>query len=186
VVGWEPEWVTSEAAIINHVRVGYSDADPQPYAETIDQPSIDRHGRRYLYQGTDIAGQVDADARAQHIITTQAAQRWALGEVTVTLGDLPPQLRTDVLGLVCGDHVTLQGLPQPAPAADWTGICEGWTYTMVQTGPTLVEQVTLNLSDPMHSLAVFRWEDYPTLYTWAQHPGHVTWDDLNTLATIGA
>jgi hypothetical protein len=139
-----------------------------------------------VYLGTQLAALVDGNARASHIITTQATERWQIGEVTVALPLLDPATHTAALGLVCGDHVTLQGLPQPAPAIDWTGIVEGWTYTQWEAGGAMREQLVLSLSDPLLSLAVMRWDDYPTTYLWSQHPAHLTWDDLETVNILEA
>jgi hypothetical protein len=159
-VVWEPEWSSAEATIINDIAIGYGPADPQAKAELQDAASIAAHQRRYLYLGTQLATLADATARASHIITTQSVERWQIGDILVALDALDPDTYAAVLGLVCGDHVTLQGLPQPAPAIDWTGIVEGWTYTM--------------------------WADYPALYLWSAHPGHLTWDDLDSVDVLEA
>jgi hypothetical protein len=185
-VVFEPEWSSSEATIINEVAIGYGAADPQPEVRLEDADSITRHGRRYLYQGTQLATSTDATARASHIISTQRVERWQIGDVTVALDQLDAATYTAALGLVCGDHVTLQGLPQPAPATDWTGIVEGWTFTQWAEGGVLQEQIVLTLSDPLMSLAVFRWDEYPSLYEWAQHPGFLTWGDLLTVDVLEA
>jgi len=182
VVQYEPEWATTEAAVINHVRIGYGAADPQTVVNIEDAASITAHGRRYLYQGTDIATVSDANNRATHIISTQSVQRWALGDVIVNLADVDAPTRTALLTLICGDHVTVQGFPQPAPAQDWTGITEGWTYTLYSQAGQLFEQMNLSLSDQLHSLAVMTWNDYTAVYTWDQHPAYLTWDDLNDVS----
>lgn len=184
-VEFEPEWRSSEATIINEVAIGYGAADPQTEVRLEDAASITDHGRRYLYQGTELATSADALARASHIITTQSVERWQIGEVVVALDLLDPAAHDAALNLVCGDHVTLQGLPQPAPAMDWTGIVEGWTFNQWGGGGVLFERLTLNLSDPLLSLAVMRWDDYTSTYQWSQHPGHLTWDDLDDVTILG-
>ena len=78
------------------------------------------------------------------------------------------------------------GLPQPAPAAAWAAIVEGWTYTETKTTSTRQAWWTLALSDPLHSLAVMTWADFPPDYEWQDFPALVTWADLTDLATIGA
>jgi hypothetical protein len=185
-VGWEPEWQSSEATIINHIAIGYGLEDPQGVVELEDAASIARHGRRYLHQGTQLATEADALARASHILTTQPQERWQIGDVTVALDHLDPATYIKVLGLVCGDHVTLQGLPQPAPAIDWTGIVEGWTFTQWADRGVFSERLTLALSDPLLSLAVMRWDDYPGTYRWSQHPSYLTWDDLDSIDVLEA
>lgn len=183
-VVWEPEWRSSESTVINHVRIGYGPGDPQATVEAQDAASIDQHGPRYLYLGTQLAGSADATSRMTGILTTQAEGRWQIGDVIIALDLLDPATHTAVLRLVCGDHVTLQGLPQPAPATDWTGIVEGWTYTQWADRGVLHEQMTLTLSDPLLSLAVMTWADYPSLYEWQDHPAVITWDDLDSLEMI--
>lgn len=189
-VQWEPEWLSTESAVINHVRIGWGpvpEGGEQAYVDLRDDASIALHGRRYLYQGTDLATEAAARDHGTHILTTQGRERWALGEVIVHLDQLDPDTYAAALRLTCGDHVTIRDLPQPAPAIDWTGILEGWTYIQWGTEDgTQHETLTLALSDPLASLAVMTWDDYPTLYTWADHPGHLTWDDLNTTTILEA
>jgi hypothetical protein len=175
---WEPEWRSSEATVINHVRVGYGTSNPQATVELTDAASILQHENRYLYLGTQLATEADANARTGHILTTQAVERWQIGDITVALDQLDPATYEACLRLTCGDHVTLQGLPQPAPAIDWTGIVEGWTFTQWADGGVIQEQMVLTLSDPLLSLAVMRWDDYPGTYLWSDHPTDLTWDGL--------
>jgi hypothetical protein len=183
---WEPEWSSSEADVINHVRVAYGtapDGGDQPSFELRDQASIDAHNRRYLFLGTQLASLADAQAQAAQVLTTRARERWQLGTVTVDLVRLEPDTYAAVLRLVCGDHLILRGLPQPGPAIDWAGIVEGWTYnTQTGKGGQLTEQMVLALSDPLMSLDVMAWEDYPSLYTWDGHDPAWTWDDMDNLA----
>ena len=177
-VEWEPVWVSSESTVINHVRVGYGALNPQDTVELEDAASITRHNRRYLYLGTQLATVADANARAAQILTTQAAERWQIDEVTVHLDLLPADVRADCLRLLCGDQVTLSGLPQPAPATDWTGIVEGWTYTQYAEGDLFTARMSLQLSEPLLSLAVMQWADYPGTYLWSEHPAYLTWGDI--------
>lgn len=181
-VVWEPEWRSTQSTVVNHVRVGYGTDDPQAAVELEDTSSIAEHSRRYVYAGTQISNVDDATERASHMLVTQAATRWQIGEVTVALDQLDADTYRDALALLCGDHVTLEGLPQPAPALSWTGIVEGWTFT--QTG--VAEQLVLTLSDRLLSLAVMRWADYPTAFTWADHPPTLTWGDLTDVSVLEA
>lgn len=178
---WEPQWLSAVAAIVNHVRVGYGDAPAggdQAFVDATDAASQARYGRRYAYLGTRLATIADATARASHIISTQAGERWGIGSVNVWPELLTADQATALLGLVCGDHVQLDGLPQPAPAQSWPGIVEGWTYQQWWDTDRARVQVTLNLSDLPSSLAVMTWNDYPPTYQWAQHPPLDTWADL--------
>jgi hypothetical protein len=185
-VVWEPEWTSQEGAVINHVRIGYGVAEEEQDAvELEDSASILQHGRRYLYEGTPLATAGDATTRATRILTTQAAERWEIGDVQVSLADLPAGLRAEVVGLLCGDQVVLQGMPQPAPAIDWSAILEGWTYTHTGSGGTVVEQMSLALSDPLLSLMVMVWNDYPALFVWTDH-GTLFWSDLDDVDILEA
>jgi hypothetical protein len=185
-VVWEPEWTSQEGAVINHVRIGYGVAEEEQDAvELEDSASILQHGRRYLYEGTPLATAGDATTRATRILTTQAAERWEIGDVQVSLADLPGGLRAEVVGLLCGDQVVLQGMPQPAPAIDWSAILEGWTYTHTGSGGTVVEQMSLALSDPLLSLMVMVWNDYPALFVWPDH-GTLFWSDLDDVDILEA
>lgn len=188
-VQWEPEWASSEAQVVNRVRVGWGtppEGGEQPWVESSDAASGARHGQRYTYLGTQLATEAAARDRAAHVITTQAKERWALTSVVVLLEQLDPGTRYNLLRATCGMHVTLQGLPQPAPAMEWTGILEGWSYQQWRTGPGLDhERITLFLSDPLSSLAVMTWADYPSTYTWADHPPALIWDYVNGLEDLG-
>jgi len=189
VVLWGPQWQSSEGTVINHIRVGYGAASgsDQATTELIDQASVDGHGRRYVYLGTQLALLADAQARAQKVISTQSQDRWALDDVDVQLDLLDETQYAAVMALTCGDHVVLHDLPSPSPASDWPAIVEGWQYIETANAGTRLEQITLLLSDPLHSLAVMRWDEYPTLYTWAEHPTYLTWADLTSpdMLTVG-
>ena len=177
----EPEWVSGPATIINHARIGWGlppEGGQQATEQTTDPGSITRYGRRYAYLGTQLASQTDAADRASRIVTTQARERWALGGVTVWEAQLAPDTGAAVNFLTCGQWVSLDGLPQPAPAASWAAIVEGWTYTETKSSQRHDAWWTLALSDPLHSLAVMTWADFTPAYTWAGFPPDVAWADL--------
>lgn len=181
-VEYEPAWVTTAANITNHARIGYGPADPQQaWAEALDPGSVDRYGIRYAYTGTTLADETDAQARAGLIVTLRGRQRWALGDVTVWPALLPVEVAADLETALCGRHITITGLPGPAPAIDWTGILEGYAYRQETTPDGITVARTLLLSDPLESAAAAQWSDYPPLYAWADHPGHITWDDLTAV-----
>lgn len=184
VVEWGLEWASTEAAVINHVRVGYGTAEPQATVELEDAGSIAAHARRYLYLGTQLATVTDANQLAADILTTQYKERWGVGEVVLALDLLDPVAYTAALNLVCGDQVELADLPQPAPALTWVAVVEGWTYTQHGQGGQLFERLTLAVSDPLHSLIVMTWAEYPSLYTWAQHPAFLTWNDVGNVEDL--
>lgn len=178
---YEPEWVASEGVVVNRARVGWGPANPQQaFVEASDAASIAAHGERYTYIATQLAAGPDAFDYAARIVTTQAQDRWDLSEVVVPMDSLPYDTYTQLIQATAGRAVTIQGLPTPAPATDWLGILEGWTFTQVADGGVVSETMTLALSDPLYSLVVMTWDDYPALFTWADHEGFMTWNDLNT------
>jgi hypothetical protein len=178
VVEYEPEWTTSESQIVNQVQISYGAAEPQETVELLDSASIAAHHLRYWQLSTELATLADATTQAAHVISTLATERWALGNVTVAVSDLDDAMRAQVLGLLCGDQVTVARLPQPAPASDWTGIVEGWTFTQTGSAGVVVGRITLALSDPLHSLVVYAWQDYEATFEWQHHDVTWTWDNL--------
>lgn len=178
-ITWEPTWRTSAANVINHIRVGYGTAQPQDVVELFDSASIGVHNRRYVYLGTDLATASDAESLASHTLITRAETRWELDEVTVNLGDLDEATRKAVFGLVCGDRVLIDGLPQPAPATALAAIVEGWTFTQTGRDGIVTEQMVLALSDPLSSLAVITWGDIDPALTWADIDPALRWADTD-------
>lgn len=188
-VTWEPTWSTSASDVVNHVRVGYgipAEGAEQPWQEALSQSSIDRHGRRYRYFGSQLRDQADALAYALWWVSVRSSDRWALEDITVHPDLLDGPTRAAVLGLLCGDHVRVDAMPQPAPAIVYTGIVEGWTYSQWGAGGSLFEQITLHTSAPLESLAAMAWRDFPAAYRWADFPPDVTWADVTDLEAIGA
>lgn len=179
-VEWEPEWSVN-ADISNHVRVGYGtvpEGGEQAWTETTDSASITRHGRRYQYVGTQLRDLPDAQAYASWILTTRTIPRWSLGDVTVLLEELDESARSQVLALTCGDQVTIEGMPTPAPALVAEGVVEGWTYVMWGDAGQLFERITLHTSNLLDSLVVPAWADYPAGYLWQDHSPLLTWADI--------
>ena len=189
-VAWEPRWSTTDAAIVNHARIGYGlpavEGDEQPWEEAVDQGSVDTNGRRYLYRGTQLAVGSDAQALATRLVTVYGRPHWSLPEVTVILDHVDEAVRGQVVALVCGDHVTVTGMPAPAPATDWTGIVEGWTYTQWAAAGRHQAQMVFAVSALPESLAVMRWAEYPPGYRWADHPAWITWADLISVDDLEA
>ena len=187
-VEWEPAWSTS-LDITNHIRVGYGptpQGQEQPWTQLQDTASIDRHGRRYAYLGTQLQDAADAQAYAAWILTTRAVPRWSLGDIVVVLEALDDATRREVLALTCGDQITVETMPSPAPALVAEGVVEGWTYVMWGQAGQLFEQITLHTSALLESLVVMTWNDFPPELTWSDFPMYLTWADLTDLATIGA
>jgi hypothetical protein len=187
LIGWQPAWSSTAAAIINTARVVYGPPPPdegtdRPVQVATDERSIARHGRRDLRIDTQLQDAADAADRARRIITTQARDRWQMPEAVVLLRDASGPQRTALLGLRCGDRVRLHGIPAPSPAGSggtWEGLVEGWRLEQATEEGGVVAVMTLRLSDPLLSLAVQRWRDAPPALRW-RGMGTRKWRDLET------
>lgn len=182
-VAFEPEWKSTAGAIVNSVRLGYgvpAEGAAQATLALQDDASVARYGKRHYGSETQLARLDDASAVASRVMSTRAWERWALGSVDVYADLLDGPTRAAVAALRCGDWVQVDGLPQPAPATSWAGICEGWAYREWVAGQTRRAAWTLSLSDPLLSLAVMTWADFPPDYTWADFPPYLTWADLTS------
>lgn len=180
-VGFEPEWRSTAAAIVNSVRLGYGvppeGSDPDRVSAQ-DDASIARYGQRHFGKDTQLARLTDAQAMASRVMSTRAWERWALGSVDVYADALDDPTQAALAALRCGDWVQVDDLPLPAPAASWVGICEGWAYREWVIGDTRHGAWTLSLSDPLFSLAVPTWADYPPAFMWSDHSPLLTWADI--------
>lgn len=189
-VAWEPEWISTAAGIINSVRVGYGvppEGETQADVSASDSGSQTRFGVHHYGNDTQLARVEDATLMASRVISTRAWERWMIGSVDVYADNLTEAEQAQVAALVCGDWVELVDLPQPAPAAAWAGIVEGWTYREWATDDGQRHAGwTLALSDPVASLAVPTWADFTPAFQWDQHSPLITWADLTSLAAIGA
>lgn len=188
-VEYEPAWSSSEADVINHVRIGYGaipEGSEQAWTEVTSPASIDRHGRRYLYSGTQLRDLADAQAFASWWLAVKGSEHWHLDDIVVRLELLDPDIYAAVMALTCGDHITIDGMPQPAPATVYTGIVEGWTYTMWGAGGLLHERLVLHTTAPLESLAVPQWGDYDDAFMWSDHDAQLAWADMTSPAAIGA
>jgi hypothetical protein len=175
-VVWEPTWQTTANTILNDVTVTYGTADPQLTQQVTDTASIALFDRRAVELTTGLANDYDATRRAQLVITSQAAERWQLGQVTVLLDQLTAGQRTSVLGLREGARVLLTNLPEPNPqnTDQFVGVVEGWTDQYVDGFHT----TTISLSDPRYSYAVISWGEAPATATWGGVSVTKTWADI--------
>ena len=175
-VVWEPTWQTTANTILNDVTVTYGTADPQLTQQVTDTASIALFDRRAVELTTGLANNYDATRRAQLVITSQAAERWQLGQVTVLLDQLTAGQRTSVLALREGARVLLTSLPEPNPqnTDQFVGVVEGWTDQYVDGFHT----TTISLSDPRYSYAVISWAEAPAAATWGGVPVTKTWADI--------
>lgn len=170
-VAWQPTWALTSGNIVNQVTVVYGDpaGDPRPSLTLTDQDSIDRWGRVETTITTRLVDSGDATSQAGLALTRWASPQWSLTGITVYPHLLDPQTRADLYQVKPGQRVDLTGLPQPAPAAGYQGVVEGWTET--------VNTITLHLSDVRHSYAVVTWEAVPPTVTWQAVPPSLVWGD---------
>ena len=183
-VGWEPGWSASGDDIVNQVSVGWGEVDTsgeQALVTLTDQGSVNRFDLRAVRLPTQLATLASAVAHCSRVLVTRSQERWVIGNI-----DVHPE-RLDVTNLgrlaraVTGSPISLTGLPQPAPASDWTGYVEGWTWRQWrQADGTDRTMFTMNVSDAVSSLAVHRWEDYGADTAWTDYMPHQKWRDLTT------
>ena len=112
-----PTWSKTRQTIINSVTVlGYNDTHETTQT---DSASIAAYGLREYRLNTEIRYEADVIDRAGNIITAQANPLYSLGAVSILVHNLDNTTRDKVLELVSGMAVSLSGLPQPAPVANF-------------------------------------------------------------------
>jgi hypothetical protein len=174
-----PTWSKTRQTIINSVTVlGYNDTHETTQT---DSASIAAYGLREYRLNTEIRYEADVIDRAGNIITAQANPLYSLGAVSILVHNLDNTTRDKVLELVSGMAVSLSGLPQPAPVADFLGIVEGWgeVYTPGE------HILTLSLSDPRYSFQTITWGEVDPALEWGDIPGDLQWFEVlndNSLA----
>jgi hypothetical protein len=87
-----------------------------------------------------------------------------------------------VLSLVSGMAVSLSGLPQPAPVANYLGIVEGWGEVYVP-GEHII---TLSLSDPRYSYQTVTWGEIDPALEWGDIAADLQWYEILTDNSLAA
>ncbi len=169
-IAWSPIWRNTSQTILNDVTVTYGATGELTQTDT-DPSSISAHGRRAFTLATRLADGVDAQNRASDIIRTQSEPRYAVQAIEVLVETLTDPTRADLLAVISGSKVGIDQLPQPAPIADFIGVCEGWTQTFT---PGL-DRLVLSLSDPRFSYQVVKWSEVDPVLTWAGVDLDVQW-----------
>ena len=172
-VRWSPTWSKRIDNVLNDVTVSYGSADPQLVATSTDAASITEYGTRSVYLETRFRDLVDAQARADNIITAQSQARWNLNSVDVLMDTLDAPTLALVLAIESGDRIDLADLPQPAPDDTYYGVVEGWTEMYSPAGHIL----TLALSDPRYSYAMAEWADVSGALAWTGVAPALAWYD---------
>ena len=164
-----PTWAQNQASIINDITVTHG--DPPHSDQDEDAASIALYGRRAFTLATGLDKHSDATTRASEILLAQAYPLWNLGQISVYIDLLDEPTRNQVLGLVSGSSVLINGLPSPAPYTQFLGIVEGWseTYTPGQ------HILTLSISDPRYSYQTVTWGDVDAALTWGAVNPEIEW-----------
>ncbi len=160
-VAWSPEWAKNLQTIVNDIEVEY---DGGNIYQADDNASIATFGRRAYNLTTELALAADATARANQILTAQAQPLWNLGQITVLVDTLTTGQRDDLLALMNGARVIINGLPAASPYTQFQGIVEGWSETYTPGRHIL----TLSLSDPRASYQVCTWGEVDAALEWGQ------------------
>jgi hypothetical protein len=175
-----PTWSKTRQTIINSVTVlGYNESHETTQT---DSASIAAYGLREYRLNTDIRYSADVIDRAGNIITAQANPLWSLGAVSVMVHNLDIVTRDLVLSLVSGMAVSLSGLPQPAPVANYLGIVEGWGEVYVP-GEHII---TLSLSDPRYSYQTVTWGEIDPALEWGDIAADLQWYEVLTNDSLTA
>jgi hypothetical protein len=175
-----PQWSRTRQTIINSVTVlGYNDSHETTQT---DSASIASYGLREYRLATEIKSSGDVTDRAGKIITAQANPLWSLGAISIQVHNLDTNDRDKVLELVSGMAVSLSGLPQPAPLANFLGIVEGWgeVYTPGE------HILTLSLSDPRYSFETVTWGEVDPALEWGDVPAGLQWYEIITGSDLAA
>lgn len=170
-VVWEPIWKNNNQTILNHVTVTYDDTNPQATVDYDDLVSQATYGYRAYTLTTSLADGTDAYNRATNIITAQSVPRYDLSNIQVRVDLLSAPTQAEVLGLLMGSRVQINGLPQPSPSATYLGIVEGWGEQYVNNTHTL----TISLSDPRYSYAMATWGSVSNTLIWGDVDPSIQW-----------
>ena len=120
---------------------------------------------------TQLSDPLDASDRAGAIITAQSEPRYDLQQIQIFVDLLTTPQRTAVLGLISGDRVQINSLPEPAPITQFLGIVEGWSEQYTDQGHVL----TLSLSDPRYSYAMAQWISVDPTLIWGNVNASIQW-----------
>jgi hypothetical protein len=167
-VAWSPQWQQNLQTLINDVEIEY---DNGGLYELEDAASIAAYGRRKYDLLTELHGLVDAQERAQQIITAQANPLWNIGQITVLMDQLTETQRNSTLALLNGANVIIDDIPAGGPYTQFNGIVEGWSETYVPGRHLL----TLTLSDPRYSYQTVTWGGVEATLTWGNVNATLQW-----------
>lgn len=163
-----PTWTKNLVSLINDIEIEYGNNN---LYELTDTASIDRYGRRAYDLVTELKKESDAQARAEQILTAQSQPLWSMGQITILMDRLTTTKRDEVLTLLNGARVIINGLPADSPLPQFQGIVEGWTETYVPGQHNL----TLSISDPRYSYQTCTWAQIDTALTWANVNATLAW-----------
>ena len=170
-IAWEPIFRNSVTAVINRATVTYGDSEPQDDLTVSDSTSITRYGLRDFVLTTSLSDPYDALTRASAIITAQSEPKYDLTNLEVLVHTVDGATRTALMGLVQGDRVLINSLPQPGPYSQFLGVVEGWGETY---SPNF-HSYTLSLSDPRYSYAMAQWISVDAALTWGGVNSSIQW-----------
>lgn len=175
-----PTWSKTRQTLINSVTVlGYLDSNE--FTQT-DSASIASYGLREYRLSTEILNAGDVVDRAGNIINAQANPLWNLGTISIQVQNLDTPTRNKMMELVSGMEASILSLPQPAPAAQFAGIVEGWGEVYTPGEHTL----TLSLSDPRFSFETLTWGEVYTDITWGGVFDSAQWFEIISNGSLAA
>ena len=173
------EWDQSLEGLVNDAVVRYGvapDGGDQPEVYAHDQPSIDARGEFGASLTTAIATALDAQRRADLIVSRQAVPAWIVEGVEVDLAILGHQITADLLDLDVHDLISLTGFPEGSPATSAYAWVEGWRESVAGVDGGASWQIGYAVSDYCRTSAPPRWDDLPASQTWDAMDPARTWD----------
>lgn len=180
-IDWQPSWQQS-SEVTNRVRIEYGPAPAEgerPVVEVSSPESIAVHGESETRISTVLQERADALTLAGLILDRAAWPQWRLSTVVVPYDEAPAQLRAQLDTMAPGARATVTGIPQPAPAASFPGVVEGWSETLSwdpDTGGTR-RTFTIALSHAAHSLALPSWDAQPPAARWSDLDPYARWEE---------
>lgn len=175
-IDWEPAWsINDETTNVVEVEYGPPTGEfgERESVTVQDAEAVAADGYRYMRLDSQLQEAGDAMTLAGTVLARAARPQWALARVRIPWDALPPDTAARLDAALPGTRVTVQGLPQPAPAHAFSGVLEGWTETLTGDGREWVAW----LSHVSHSLAVPTWDAEPAGESWDMLDPSLTWEN---------
>jgi len=180
-VGLGLGWEATLEGLVNDATVRYGpvpEGGEQAEVHASDPVSIAERGEYGAGLSTQLASAVDAQRRADAIVSRQAAPSWVLGGLELDLGLLDHARTLALLEHVeVHELVSITGLPETSPATSALLWVEGWRESIEGTeGGGLAWRIAYATSDYCRTSSPPLWDDVPAGVTWDTIDPARTWN----------